>query len=541
MKKLHNLYHTVKHLKATQIINRLKRKLFKPKLVPCTDAIRRPLKGAWLPVELIRSSYIEGNTFCFLNHRGDTLNWNDSKQEKLWLYNLHYFDDLNAENNIQRKAIHNNLISRWISENPPIKGNGWEPYPQSLRIVNWIQWFLSGNQSELIWQESLWQQTAVLEQDLEYHLLGNHLFANAKALIFSGCYFEGGAAERWLDTGLSIIDKELKEQILSDGGNFEGSPMYHNTILADMLSLINLSGASQHPKLQSRVSTWKELVINMLNWMSTMTHPNGNVAFFNDSAIGIAPTAEKLNDYALKLGLINENNNAQTMTHLKDSGYIRLSIHNQTALLDVAKVGPDYIPGHAHADTLSFEWNYGQQRVFVNSGTSVYGLGDERLRQRKTEAHNTVVVDEQDSSEVWSGFRVARRAYPSTPIFNLTNHSAIVECSHNGYLRLSGKVTHSRKWEMNENSFLITDKLSGNYSTASAHYHLHPDIKVNNINNQFTLTLPCGQLLELTVSNADVNIVDTTWHPEFGSSIPNKKLVLSFNHPQASLKISRVN
>ena len=66
-----------------------------------------------------------------------------------------------------------------------------------------------------------------------------------------------------------------------------------------------------------------------------------------------------------------------------------------------------------HADNLSFEWSLGEQRVLVNSGTSLYGVSSERHRQRKTKSHNTVEIDGFDSSEIWSGFRVARRASSS--------------------------------------------------------------------------------------------------------------------------------
>ncbi|CAH6868510.1 Heparinase [Vibrio chagasii] len=537
---IHNLYHTTKYLKINQIINRIKRKITKPKLISCEKIVESPLAGVWLPVELVKSNYIGGAEYRFLNHQVKVTDWNDLRQEKLWLYNLHYFDDLNAIGRRDRKEVHRELIASWIEKNPPLKGNGWEPYPQSLRIVNWIKWFLSGNQPEATWQQSLWQQAAVLEQDLEYHLLGNHLFANAKALIFAGCYFEGRDATRWLETGLSILDEELKEQILDDGGNFELAPMYHNIMLADVLDIINLTAVYQSPELEKRIIGLRNLAKKMLTWMNVMTHPNGDVALFNDSANGIAGTADKLNDYAFQLG-VDVKLDDELVTHLKDSGYVKLMVGQQSAFLDVAKVGPDYIPGHAHADTLSFEWSYGKQRVFVNSGTSVYGLGAERLRQRKTAAHNTVVVDEQDSSEVWSGFRVARRAYPSIPILNSTGGTLTVECSHNGYMRLVGKVTHSRKWIMSDDSFLISDKLSGRYLTAKAHYHLHPDIKIKRNDDVIYLVLPCGKLLQLTIEGADIEVVDTTWHPEFGLSIANKKLILSFNQSEVSFNISRVN
>ncbi|MEJ6079168.1 heparinase II/III family protein [Vibrio sp. 1-Bac 57] len=540
MKKLHNLYHTLKHLKPTQLINRIQRKIIKAKVKNCPELLITQPKAEWVVAGLLKSSHVVGETFCFLNHEGDISNWNDTQQEKLWLYNLHYFDDFNAIDSKQRVVMHRIIINKWIEENPPLLGNGWEPYPQSLRIVNWVKWFLSGNSAELTWQESLWQQAAVLEQDLEYHLLGNHLFANAKALVFAGVYFDGKDATRWLNKGLSILDKELAEQILDDGANFELSPMYHNTILADMLDLINLSNTYQHPALQSRVNGWKEISIRMLNWMATMTHASGEVALFNDSAIGIAPTAKRINQYANKLLLEPLSKVPEKVTYLRDSGYIKLAINEQSAILDVARIGPDYIPGHAHADTLSFEWNYGTQRIFVNSGTSVYGLGDERLRQRKTEAHNTVVVDEEDSSEVWSGFRVARRAYPTKPIIQESADMVSVECSHNGYLRLSGKVTHTRNWTMKNDTFLIVDNLSGEFSSAKAIYHLHPDIVIKQNSNDVSLILPDGTQFEIEKIGADLLISDSTWHPEFGLSIANKKFVLKFKQAEVFFNIKRV-
>lgn len=540
MKKLHNLYHTLKHLKPTQLINRIQRKAIKAKVKRCPELLITEPKVEWVVAGLLNSSHVEGEIFCFLNHQGEISNWNDPQEEKLWLYNLHYFDDLNAIDSKQRTVMHRAFINKWVAENPPLLGNGWEPYPQSLRIVNWVKWFLSGNSAELAWQESLWQQTAVLEQDLEYHLLGNHIFANAKALVFAGVYFSGEDATRWLNKGLSILDKELAEQILDDGANFELSPMYHNTILADMLDLINLSNTYQHSGLLARVNAWKATTTSMLSWMKTMTHENGDVAFFNDSAIGIAPTAERINQYANKLSFEPASKVSIKVTYLKDSGYIKLAINEQSAILDVARIGPDYIPGHAHADSLSFEWNYGEQRVFVNSGTSVYGLGDERLRQRKTEAHNTVVVDNEDSSEVWSGFRVARRAYPTEPIISNNDTEVSVECSHNGYLRLPGKVTHTRNWKMKSDEFSIVDTLSGEFSEAKAIYHLHPDTVIKQNGNDVSLTLPDGTQFEIEAIGAELLISDSTWHPEFGLSVANKKFLLKFKQAEVTFNIKRV-
>ena len=56
-------------------------------------------------------------------------------------------------------------------------------------------------------------------------------------------------------------------------------------------------------------------------------------------------------------------------TSLQPSGYVRIDAPDTSAFIDVAPIGPDYLPGHAHADTLSFEFSAFGQRVFVNSGT----------------------------------------------------------------------------------------------------------------------------------------------------------------------------
>jgi hypothetical protein len=145
--------------------------------------------------------------FTFLNEKGNLIEvgWDGPSREKLWRYNQHYFDDLNAQNGYERKSWHNDLIEKWIVENPPLVGTGWESYPTSLRIVNWIKWNLGGNQLSAFALQNLFIQLRWLNKRLEYHLLGNHLLANAKALVFGGLFFEGKEAEKWLIKGRTNI------------------------------------------------------------------------------------------------------------------------------------------------------------------------------------------------------------------------------------------------------------------------------------------------------------------------------------------------
>ncbi|OED98586.1 heparinase II/III family protein [Vibrio breoganii] len=532
MKKIILLINTIRYLKAEQILYRLIYK-FKPctKLGDRTDVQTSNFRHTLIESETNESTYVGNGKFKFLNEEGLGTDWCDCSKSKLWLYNLNYFDDFNSISSTERKALHIELMLSWIKHNPVGALNSWEAYPISLRIVNWIKWLDKNRDfTDTRVTNSLYIQTSFLSKNIEYHILGNHLFCNAKALIFSGVFFGGDEAKKWLDLGIKLIDRELEEQVLNDGGNFELSPMYHNIFVKDLLDLINLSVATENTELLRRVKKWVEVAGSMLTWAQKLTHPDGEIGFFNDSAFGIAPKISKLIDYAARLDIkpfdLSIGSNVST-DYFKDSGYIALRSCNFFAILDVAKIGPDYLPGHAHADSLSFELSIFGHRVFVNSGTSQYGISDERLRQRKTAAHNTVEVDGCDSSQVWSGFRVAKRAYPSTPLVISQHGSVNVKCTHNGYKRLPGKVTHKRKWDMRKGEICIEDELLGSYKEAFAHYHIHPDITIKHADEDrgLVLTLPDERFVYVKATSK-IKIESTTWHPEFGKVLPNKKLLL---------------
>ena len=532
------MFHTVRYLRPIQIYSRVKYKLYRPSIDNNIPPAIRILNGSWnVPIQHT-SSLLSRWKFRFLNEEHtfeNAIDWDSPQYSKLWRYNLHYFDDLNAIDADSRNDWHNELILKWLDENPPALGSGWEPYPTSLRIINWIKWSLSGNKLSQESSHSLAIQIRWLSKRLEFHILGNHLFVNAKALVFAGLFFEGKEAEGWLETGLNILKREVTEQILTDGGHFERSPMYHAIILEDFLDLRNITCAFPGFVAEDIFAKWAEVSARMFCWLQNMLHPDGQIGFFNDAAFGIAAPYLGLEKYADRLG-INIESKTKPLTNLKASGYIR--VENQTAvgLFDVAPIGPDYLPGHAHADTLSFELSLFSQRVFVNSGISQYGNDSIRQYQRSTASHNTVSIDGYDSSEVWSGFRVAKRAYPEKLNIRTNNNEIKVSCEHNGYIRLPGKNIHKREWFFKKNSLCITDKISGAFNTAVANFYIHPDIKItplDDMTNKFNLTMPSGEFIQVEISNARKVVLKTSgWHPEFGVSIINNCISVDFTSPK---------
>ncbi len=480
--------------------------------------------------------------FRFLNeiHDLSDAGWDDPKLAKLWRYNLHYFDDLNAYDANARTEWHRALLLRWVRDNPPTFGSGWEPYPTSLRIVNWIKWALSGNVLPPGCVQSLAVQARWLSRRLERHLLGNHLFANAKALVFAGLFFDGEEANAWLENGLRILAVEVPEQILSDGGHFERSTMYHALALEDMEDLCNVVAVFSHaipPGRKSAVGAWPGRIYSMLRWLVAMSHPDGEIAYFNDGAAGVAPIPLELTQYAARLGLSQVAEARHELTQLSDSGYVRVEIGDAVVMLDVAPVGPDYLPAHAHADTLAFEMSLYGQRVFVNSGISRYGTGSERLRQRGTPAHNTVVVDGRDSSEVWGGFRVARRARP-VGLEIVRDGGLTVRCAHDGYRWLQGKPQHRRQWSFSDETLVVEDLISGSFRNAEARFHLHPSVELlDSTNDVATLLLPLGQRVRVSIEGGALRTDAATWHPEFGRSQPTICLVVEFHNTMSRTSI----
>jgi len=204
-------------------------------------------------------------------------------------------------------------------------------------------------------------------------------------------------------------------------------------------------------------------------------------------------------------------------------------------IADIGEIGPDYLPGHAHADTLSFELSLRAQRVIVNSGTSLYRPSAERLRQRGTAAHNTVEVDGENSSEVWSAFRVARRARPRSIRLEPRGDSIALAGAHDGYRRLSGRPLHRRTWQLNRSSLRITDTVEGGFRRAVARYHLHPGIVAQGGGRRGQLKLPDGRNVAWTVIGGSVQQFDSTWHPEFGRSVPNQRLDLVLEGAESSI------
>jgi len=535
-KKISLYINTIKFLRFSQISHRLFLRIpkyyksAKKKPFPNIRLGNRPL----VKPLIYPKSIVAKDKFIFLNrqiHDDPSNLWNNPDLPKLWLYNLHYFNDLKSLDSPYTDIIIEETLNTWINDNPFGYGIGWEPYPLSIRIVNIIKWQASkkiDTSSNLI--KSLVMQIRYLERNIEYHLKGNHLFSNAKALIFAGYFFEGDEALSWIKKGMKILESEMIEQILDDGGHYERSTMYHALALEDLLDLENIMNSC--PKIfkhhESFVIDMPNIIDNMIFWLKGMTHPDGGISFFNDAAFNIAASTEDLFSYASRLNH-RAPDSLEEIIHFKDSGYIRVTTSDISLFLDVAPIGPCYLPAHAHADSLSYEFSFKKQRIVVNSGTSLYESGKSRDYERGTASHSTLEIDSENSSEVWHSFRVAKRA----KIFGISikRYDECIEISakHDGYLRFKKGTIHKRKWIISQNSLEIIDTINGRYTNAVSRHYLHPDLAISDNDEDRTITHKNFKNICWNTQSKIVSIKPSKWHPEFGVGIKNKYIDIKIN------------
>ena len=459
-KKLGLYYRTIKHLRPIQIRYRLWYTLRDRirALTGHTYPLSNPQKGHTLKLEKGCRSSVSGRpsskTFTFLNlsHTFEgAIDWNFSQYGKLWAYNLNYFDYLRQEEVSREEGLA--LIREFIDH---IEDNreGLEPYPISLRGINWIK-FLSRHaiEDEQI-DASLYAQYRILLDNLEYHLLGNHLLENGCSLLFGACYFRDGEL---YDKAREILIGELQEQVLEDGGHVERSTMYHGILLERLMDCYNLVLNNEWGRDEELEVLLGEKAELMLGWLEKMTidrrpttdesrpssvsgQPSGSLPLLNDAAKGMGPEPGALFAYADRLGVEAED------VSLGESGYRTYLTDSLALICDVGAIGPDYQPGHAHSDTLSFVLYHEGRPVLIDPGISTYENGDRRQLERSTAFHNTVQLGDREQSEVWHAFRVGRRAHILELGETEENGNQTLTASHDGYEPWG--VTHQRSWRL---------------------------------------------------------------------------------------------
>ncbi len=497
------LVRTIRHLKLTQILFQIKSRSIVPKFISISS---KKTENLTMKTAIEKYESLKDGKFTFINLTSEFKSWNDSSLGMLWAYNLNYMDWLCQPN--FPFVDGEKWIDKFIKDLPH-NNVGLDSYPTALRGINWIKFILSNidkiEQKKLEkWNDILYSQYILLSKKLEYHLLGNHLLEDAYSLFIASLYFNDKSLYKKASHLLRI---ELKKQILPDGAHYEQSPMYHCILLDRLLDCCNFSFNNILFKNQKLLNNLlREKVVLMLGHLKSIVYSDGTIPLLNDSAYDIAPTPKQIFTYARRIGF------EWKKVPMRACGYRKMSSPKLEAIVDIGNITATYQAGHSHADTFNYELRIDKKPFIVDTGISTYDKTPRRQLERGTSAHNTVSIDEKNSSEVWGGFRVANRAKVSI----IKDAEKKIIATHNGFGK---RRLHKRVFKIsNNNIFTIEDNVSSKCEAIS-YIHFASHVNILSFNNS---KIETDSALISIDGARDVEIIDGTISERYNKFLPTK-------------------
>jgi hypothetical protein len=381
-----------------------------------------------------------------------------------------------AAENERIKAFIREEVLTWITENPFLLGPHYMCTMEcGLRIP--VLFFCLKVLDNLAWNEesmisrSLYEHAWWVSKNLSlYSSLGNHTICECIGLIFGGAVFRHTVkGNGWLELGRSLLDEEIHNQILEDGGPAEQSLSYHRLVLdlcwlaCDFLEKNRLHDCSN---IKARLGLGESFLLSF-------SDEHGYFPSIGDSDDGyaIAPSVRP------RRSIPAANNQGMTIHRKSGCSVVRLA-ESFMMTFDHGPLGMQPLYNHGHADALSITLGCDGTQMLVDPGTCRYN-GEPVWRSyfKGSRAHNTVTIDGFDQAVQLTGF-IWDRPYEA---FLTDAHEGSGRYSlsayHTGYERLKGPVRHTRSIEVLEHSILsITDSFTGKGEHGyELNFHVHPE------------------------------------------------------------------
>ena len=396
----------------------------------------------------------------------------------------------------------------WLQANPFPYGINWcSSLEAGLRLISWtwsLQFAKGSSYLTPLFYSHLLQS---VEQHADYiadHLsfyssANNHLLGEAVGLIYAGCYFTHlQRAAQWQRIGWDLFFKEFLRQVHPDGVAREQSTHYQIYVFYYAL----LTWLATECSETALPSGFRERMEKMAEFVFALLDQSGQLPAIGDEDGGqvlllsrgqASPACRLLSaaavlfqrrDYLARcrhvspesLWLFGRDQVAaaagasttlaveDTIIHFSQGGYVTAhgTVENcaHRLILDAGPLGLDRMASHGHADALSLLLSVNGQPVLIDSGTFTYrGQPGWRDYFRSTRAHNTVVIDSKNQSQIVGPFQWGRRANARFIDVSTAGRPLRIEAEQDGYKNVG--VVHRRVVRQEGGKWIVEDSLLG--------------------------------------------------------------------------------
>ena len=453
----------------------------------------------------------------YLNQRRSTKKGADIKvpwelsrgHHLLWLGEAYLItkDDMYAQEIVDE-------IEDWLRENPFMYSVNWTcTMDVAIRSVNWIYAVALVLDSPTVIDSfiaklyrSLYQHAWFIYNNLEQTIpySNNHFFSDLAGLTYLSLLFDntkrGG---KWKDYVVPTLYEEIRRQVLPSGVHYERSVSYHRLmtemILAS-LAVIKRNGINVPTEIEYRAC-------RMLSYIDNYTKPNHLSPLIEDNDDGrFLPFIRR--DFRCHDYLLNSSSAEMLFTRcgvdmLAPESVKRSKLYGDAghAILRVRDVylfvtngeqssyesSRETVGTHTHNDKLSFELSVGEDDLIVDPGAYIYTPEPEKRNEfRSTKKHNTVVVDGEEQNEISPNNVFLVKKNSRATMFVLENE----HCVEGEYSTFKLEMTHRRRFELRDNSLLLTDRLTkeGSGHQAICFFHLADNIKASVTGNEVIIS-----------------------------------------------------
>ena len=399
-------------------------------------------------------------------------------------------------------------LDSWLRQNPYGFGMNWRSGLElGIRLINWV------------WALDLIEESKVIGDDLYFRLMNsisrhiweidrkysrdssanNHLIGEAAGVFVATSYFNNlKHASKWRARSREILEREIINQTYPDGGTQEQAVGYHIFVLQFFV----IAGITARASGRDFSESYWGRLEKMFDFTARLSEGGDNLPIFGDcddgyvldigdnphsikqwleigaslfgrgdfmvaargvGPMGYPPGKTGRNEYHISVDSKKSKCSSvafdQTGYYLMQSGRLN-SPKRISIVFDCGPLGMGPLAAHGHADALSFTLRAFGKDVLVDPGTYDYFSYPEWRRYfRSTRAHNTIVVDGRDQSEMLGLFLWGNRANSDCLSWQPTHEGGKVIGKHDGYMSLDDPVVHKRMLDLDERQLVIRDDI----------------------------------------------------------------------------------